>query len=672
MIIQPVSFNGTSILTGTSTDYDTKIPRASALMQQQTNAMYVKRAGATPVYSGKDFQPHTIVLEIIAIHDFMSTFESLNQLFDTGDETPRQLIVQDTEDSNKQYYVYATTTQVQGGHDGPMATVALAADDPIWQSVTLNSQTFSTTTTTGTTDVIVNGNAESYPIFEITPATQPSTDYLYSTYIQVLPTSNIWSGAARFLDLTGSSDTTFDTAALVAGGKMQADGDDLRVFRDGVEIDRWLDGINTTDTHVIIATDLRNAVNMTLKTAFVSTDTVTEIEITDTTANRNLINQLPNQGRLIVDASLGSTDSEEFTYTSRTITATKLAFTINSRSVRNTSAFDHAAGANVRYLQYDFTIVYGSATATAPTVDNTRKPIQSLTSRNSSYIFTNFVDAARLRPNVWTPGSTRRSISTQEPRSHYYTSTNDAGDTDPATAMGLAAQTFENSGFWRSDTIFSAWSGYFLDGISSVSASGDQFQNSASWPTLSLQANNPSVIVNGRATYTTLWTITAQASTDYGTWTTWTKASSDAVIPTDATELRWVQEGTILGSTDYAAKGEISSITVGIANPPNIQIRPESNNNKLDFTLTNATTGESMRVIYPIGIANTLTIDTDPEFPTAKANGQVVNGTVFLSSTRSKWLRMTPGTNTINFDSNLAAASDISIVIKWRDRMNFY
>lgn len=672
MIIQPVSFAGTSILTGTSTNYDTHIPRSSALLQSQTNALYVNRAGATPVYSGKDFMPYSMVLSIEAIHDFMTVFESLNQLFDTQDETPRQLIIQDTEDSNKQYYVYATPTSVQGGHDGAMATVTLAVDDPIWQSVTLNSQTFSTTTTTGTTDVIVNGNAESYPIFEITPATQPSTDYLYSMPVQIIPTSNNYSGASRFLDITGSTDTTFDTAALVAAGKMQADGDDLRVYRDGVEIDRWLDGINTTDTHVIVATDLRNAVTMTLKTAFVSTDTVTEIEIDNTTGNRNLIIQLPNSGRLIVDASLGSTDTEEFAYTARTVTPTKLAFTIHSRSVRSTSPFDHAAGANVRYLEYDFTIVYGSATATAPTVDNTRKPIQALTSRNNSYTFTNFMDSARNRPNIWTPGATRTSAPTLAPRSHYYASTNDAGDTDPATAMGLAAQTFESGGIWRSDTVYLNWVNFFVDGISSVSASGDQYQNSASWPTVSLQALNINAVIGGRYTFTTLWTVSPQATTDYGTWTTWTKATSDADIPANSPTLQWVMDGTVLGSTDYSAKCEISSITVGIANPPHVMLRSETNNNKLDFTLTNATTGESLRVVYPIGVGGTLIIDTDPEFPTAKTNGQIVNGTVFLSSTRSKWLRLTPGTNTLNFDNNLSVASDISITIKWKDRMNFF
>lgn len=672
MIISPVSFNGTSILTGTSTDYDARIPRASALLQQQTDAMYVKRAGATPVYSGKNFQPHTIVLEIEAIHDFMTVFESLNQLFDTGDETPRQLIVQDTEDSNKQYYIYATPTQVQGGHDGPMATVSLAVDDPIWQSVTLNSQTFSTTTTTGTTDVVVNGNAESYPIFEITPATQPSTDYLYSLPLQVLPNDSASSWHDNyFLDIVGSSDTTFDTAALVAGGKMQADGDDLRVFCDGVEIDRWLDGINTTDTHVFVVADMRPPANMTLKTAFVSTDTVTEIEIDNTSANRAHISFLPNSGRLIVDASLGSTDTEEFTYTARTVSATKLAFTIHSRSVRTTSAFDHAAGANVRFLLHDYTIVYGNASATAPTVDNTRKPIQALTSRNSSWTYTNFTDTARRRAGIWYPGAVRTSVPSLGPRTHYYTSTNDAGDTDPATAMGLAAQTFESGGIWRSDTVSLSWLGGFYNGISSVAASGDQYQNSSSWPFMGLQVNNPNG-PPGPTAWTTLWSISAQPSTDYSTWTTWSKASSDATIPSGAIELRWLQEGTILGTTDYSAKGEISSITVGILYPPHVMIRAETNNNKLDFTLTNATTGESMRVIYPIGVASTLIIDTDPEFPTAKSNGQIVNGTVFLSSIRSKWLRMTPGTNTINFDNNLSVASDISIVIKWRDRQNFF
>lgn len=671
-VLKPVSFNGTSILSGTSTDYKTEVPRNFAPLQAPTSAMFVKRAGAYPVFSGKDFLPFSYVLEVEAIANFQETFESLNKLFDVKDETPRQLIVQDTDDSNKQYYIYASPTNVQGGHDGPMATVTLAVDDPIWQTVTQNSQTWSTTTTTGTTDVVNAGNDEAYPIFEITTATQPSTDFIYSVYLQILPQSSYyWFN--RFLDITGATDTTFDTAALVTAGKMQSDGDDLRVFRDGVEIERWLNGINTTDTHVIVAASLPPANTALLKTAIASSDTITEIEVTYTDTAKNNLLRMPNSGRLILDSSLGSTDTEEFTYSAKTITDTKLAFTINARSVRGTTAFSYSAGANVRHLPYDFTIIYGSATASAPTVNNNNQPAPALTSRNNSFTYsTVFNNDARTRPS----GISGLNAITTNPlltRSVIYTSTNDEGDTDPFTAMGMKAQTYEAGGIWRADTVQLAWVGYFLDGVASVSASGTQTQNSASWPTLGLYAAGQNVknpLTNSG--WTQLWTVSAQATTDYATWTAWSKASSDATIPSGATQLKWHMQGTVLGSTDYYAKGDITSLTVGLTNYPHVMIRTETQNNKLDFTITNATTAESMRIIYPLQVGQTLIVDTDPDNPSAKINGTLVNGAVTLSSIRSKWLKLSPGTNTLNYDTNIAAASDISIVIKWRDRLNFF
>lgn len=667
MILDPYSFNGTLL---NSTDYDSSFPRASANLQMQTNPTYIRRAGAVPVMSGKDFQPVTLNLEIIMQHDFMTLFESLNQLFDTKDETPRQFICVDVEDSSKQYYVYATAKQVQGGHDGTMATVTLALDDPVWQSVTQNSQTWSTTTTTGTTDVTNNGNDYAYPVFEITP-TSASTDYAFNVPLQIVPTSSLpWPN--RFLDITGSSDTTFDTAALITGGKMQASTDpggagaDLRVFRDGIEVDRWLNGINTTDTHVIVTADMPPRWWMGTKTAIGATDTVTEIEINDNAANRTAIDAMPNAGRILVYTGLApSTDTEEFTYTAKTITATKLAFTIDSRALRGTVALDHAAISTVQHLPYDFTLVYGNLSTTDRTTDDTRKPIQALTSRNNSFEYTTaFYVIEGTRPNIWFGYPSIVSNPTLS-RSGLYTSTNDTINISPATAIGLKAKTYQNLGVWNSDSVLLRWLGYFPDYVASVTASGAQNQNVESVPTMELDA------YTAAADYTALWTITPQTTTDYGTWTTWAKASTDAVLPASTTYLRFLQQGTILGSTDYYSKVEIDAITVGLTNYPHVAIRAEAANFKLDCKITNQTTGEFFNILFPMAINETLYIDTDPDYPTVTHRGRIMNGAISLSTLRAAWLKLNPGVNTLTIDNNLPAATDISVVVKFRDRANF-
>jgi hypothetical protein len=70
-------------------------------------------------------------------------------------------------------------------------------------------------------------------------------------------------------------------------------------------------------------------------------------------------------------------------------------------------------------------------------------------------------------------------------------------------------------------------------------------------------------------------------------------------------------------------------------------------------------------------VNDTLYIDTTPDFPYAKHNGVLVNGAVRLSTVRSAWLRLQPGTNTLSYNSNLSSANDITIVVKWRQRANF-
>jgi hypothetical protein len=610
--------------------------------------------------------PQTLALEILMQHDYMTLFESLNTLFDTKDETPLQFICTDTQDSDKQYYVYATPQQVMGGHDGPMATVILALDDPIWQSVTQNSQAWTITSSTSTTDITVNGNDDSYPLFEITPTSSPSTDGIYSVWLQVLPQSSLpWS--SRPLCVTGATDTTWDTAALVAAGKMQADGDDIRVFRNGVPIDFWVSGINTTDTKVWVVSDMPKAANFTLYTAIGATDTVTELEIVRRGTDLDLLNILPPTGLLIVDASIGSTDTEEFIYSAKTVTDQKLAFTIYGRNNRGTSAFAHAAGANVRYLPYGFRINYGNSTSTAATVSDTNKPIINLsTSNNGTFVYANFYDTAGLRAGAWKP-YIRSQSDPLFSRSAHFTSTSDEGDTDPATEMGLSAKTYQAGGLWRPDSILLSWVNFFPDYITSFSASGEQNQTASGIPTFGM------AYVNTAGVTTYLWTVTAQASTDTGTWTTWTKATTDSTVPPSLDALRWIANGTILGTSDLYAKVGISALTVNLTNPPHVMIRSEvSSTVNLNLKISNTTTGETFDLALPVEANETAYVNTDPDFPTVTYNGQIVNGAIKLNSTRATWLKLQPGSNTLTFDNNLSVSNNFTITTKWRDRMNFY
>lgn len=663
MIIVPVSFNGTSLQ---STDFTASYPSDNEMLSPSVSPQYVDRAGAFPVLSGSNFNSTNLALEVLCASPFMTTFETLVKVFNVEDETPRQLIVKDTTTTDEpQYSVYAIPRTIVGGNDGDMARITLSLDSPIWESVVQNSQTFATTSATDSTSVDNTGNADAYPIFEITPTSAPADDYVYLRYLQVLPTSaSPWNN--RFLDVLDTTGGGLDTAALVTAVKMQADGDDLRLLRNKVEIDRQLNGINTTDTHVITNIDMPAARDMTLKTAIGSTDDAGAIVLSYTTANKKHLTAMPRKGRVIIDSSLGSTDTEEFTYTAKTITSTTLSLTANTRAARGTTAVAHAAGSNVRFLPYDLTIIYGNTTVTAPVIDEERKPIQALTSRNNSFVYTNFFDVAQLRSGIWTPIPAIVSDPSRT-RSGTYTSTNDEGDTDPSTTIGMKALTFLRAGVSKPDSVTLGWINYFPDGIASVSAvTGEQIQTSSAFPTLSLQSS-PSP---DSTSFTNLWTVSAQSASDYSTWTTFTKASTDAVVGTGKKYLRWLQSGTITGNISQFSKGGISAMTVGLTNVPHVMIRDEINNFQINCTITNTTTGDSFDLKLPMEINDTVYVDTNPDFPTVTYKGQLVNGAIKLSSTRSAWMKLQPGANTISYDAT-GGAIDVSIAIKWYTRKRF-
>lgn len=650
MIIQPYSFAGTLLQ---STDFETAIPRESALAQLEANLAYVKRSRAQPVYAGKQYQPVTLNLEVKLLNSFMSTLETLNKVFDVNDDTPRQFIIQDTEDSNKQYYVYATTKRVLGGHDGQMATVTLGLDDAIWQSVTENSQAWAITASGQSTDVTINGNAESYPRFTISM----SGGFGYKRDVEYIP-SSAYAWNNRPVEL--ASDTAgigIDTAALVSANKAQSDGDDFRVFVDGVEVPRWFggSGFNTTDTKVWINLNQPIARTFKLLTAVASSDSPDYLEFIYSAGYAQALAAMPTQGRVKIN-------SEELTYTSKYITTTKLRVYGITRGVRNTSAGSHSSSDTVSWIPYDIAFFYGSSDAEAPDIDDAYKPIITLsTSSNSSFVYGDYSDNAGNRSGIWT-GAVLSVTSPSESQTTLYTGVNDGGDTDPAAIAGLKLPAYQSNGVWRPETSALYWQAYFPDGVSSFTTSYERYQYNASSP------SNISILSSADGTtWSFAYRFSALTTTDYATWVTGSLASSDFTLVTNARYIRFGMSGSVTGVANNVVNAGLTTSTVTQTNPPTTSVRSEVSNGKIDATFTVGS--NFMRVIYPLPTSKTLTIDTNPDFPYASVDGQYVNGAIYLSSTRPKWLALSPGSNTISYTSSFSAT--MTVTIYWRDRMNY-
>lgn len=660
MILVPVSYNGHAL----SGNYEPFIA-AETPIQPPVDTIFVPRAGAWPVYAGKTFPANTLTIGIKISGTVHDNVETLNNWFSVEDETMHQLIMKDTADSDKQYYVNATCRQ-PGFLDGQNVYFVMALENPVWQTVTQDSTSWSVTASGDTDTITVLGNAESYPIFEVTPTGFAAGTWPYVQYVVEYPQSD-YAWPRRWLEITGAtaaSNFGMDTAALITGAKMQASSDpggaggDIRVLVDGRVVNYWIGGagINTTDTRIFIAADQPPKMEMTLKTAIASSDTITTVTMNVTDANTRAMRLADPRGRFIID-------SEEFTYTSKTITASLLRFNGISTAVRNTSRGNHSVNATIRILPYDIQIIYGNMTCAAQVMNDTYKPVISMaTSRNDSVVYATFGDPNRLRAGSWVPTPINTGVGK---KSVTYTGDSNGAETNPFDCMGMSALAALVAAKWKASSPDLAWVGAFPDAVSAVITTGQKYKKNATttWPAIAYLQSS----VDG-INWVNEINETAPASTDAGGFVATTNTASETV-PNTSRFLRFEFSGTVNAAASNAAKWEISSATVTLVNPPIVTRRAELSMANLDFTLANVTTGLSFSVFLPLVLNTTLYIDTNPDAPYAQYNGVDVSGALNFDTVRAKWLALTADSGGVNILQITGTIGNTTIVIKRRERM---
>ncbi len=177
------------------------------------------------------------------------------------------------------------------------------------------------------------------------------------------------------LEVTSQAGAGFDHAALVAAGKSQADGDDLRVEVDGVEVNRWLDGPSTAHCKVWINVTLQAPVTATLAVAFTSGDAVTTLTVDDTSG-------FPRSGTLF-DVDSG----EAFTYEAKDATR----FVGVTRAAKGTTSASGSGGDMLVWIEHDVYLTYGDLTAGPPSVNDDARPAFDLNpSSNAAWVYSIF------------------------------------------------------------------------------------------------------------------------------------------------------------------------------------------------------------------------------------------------------------------------------------------
>lgn len=501
---------------------------------------------------------------------------------------------------------------------GIVATLAVDGDE-LWRSRDGDVHFWRIYDDTATTTINVISDAEVYPDIYITPKRVKTSGYTYRRWVPI--TWRADSSATRYPVMLGP----LDTATLVTAGKMQSDGDDLRVQVDGSEVDRWLSGMNTASTKIWVNFDWQPSQLATLAAGIGASDTVETLDVNED------ISGFPSSGILLIG-------SEAFVYTSKNDSLKR--FLGVSRAAKGTTAAAHSAGDTVWWIQHDVWLLYGNSSASAPSVNDNYKPAFRLdTSTNTSWDYDDFGEDDGLRAAQWDRGAGSGTY-------HYYGGDHDAS-ADPWQELGISVNRNAYASIKLNNPV----------GITYVSfANGEKYKETSSTTgVLRIQG------YEGTGWTSTLYTI--PLPTTAATWETWSWSGSTSSPNPIAIRL--------YATCDYGGplKVECSDVTVTLdsSNTPTVTVNSEQGNYTLNCTISNDTTGESISITFAMDPDETLRINTDTKEVTYLADdSQQYQALTVEGDTRRDWLRLVPGENELSFSD--PGTTEVWIDILWDRR----
>src|SRR5581483_1217480 len=302
-------------------------------------------------------------------HSLSYMREQLKQWFPVGEDyTPHQLIAQDIEDSNRQWYLSGIPVSVDQNDAGEFQ-VTIALSDPVWRVATASTTgNFAVNANPTTKNLTVIGNVPAQPVITIAPQSARTGSYSYKRYVKIYnSTTKAFPFAVSTVDITFGG---LDTAALVTAVKALANGDDFRVYVDGNEIYRWF-GTGTkafNQTGTLVWCNIPHSPGQvgTLLGALPNNGTAVTVTFKKTAANLVVLKALAaaiNQAFII--------GNEIFTYSRANVDLVNYQITSCNRAQKTTSFAAHSAGDSVTWIEHDVWVLYGNSSASAPDIDDT-------------------------------------------------------------------------------------------------------------------------------------------------------------------------------------------------------------------------------------------------------------------------------------------------------------
>lgn len=630
-----VSWDGHAINDGTS--YTAALAQSHSLPALQ--AQMVGRQGRHPLvgemaYPTRQLPPLAIQIENESNLDALR--KQLQQWFDQADATAKAFVIEDDAGTNDRYVmaVCVALDQAPGAGGRQFVATLVVHGDVRWRAVTPTTGAFDCVTDPDTFVIENAGETDAYPLLDFEPDTAKSggPDYPYRRWCPVR--WNLDKAALGYpTDVVNNS---FDTTVPIDAGKMQMDGDDLRVHVNGIEVDRWIGQIYQADTRVWVNLNWMPKAEGTLAAAIAATGAITEIAINED------ISAFPARGGILM---IGS---EAFFYLTADAGARK--FYGIARAQRSTAEAAHSISDTVWWVQNDVFVLYGYASATAPDTDDDYKPAFDVeSSENDSWLYAaNFGRDSGKATNTW-------YFQNIAGTSKY---TDDAGGiTTPWAEIGIRADPHE-FGYYDRD---GRWWVENPCGITNISVTGEKYSdvNTYYWEAR-LESRTP-----GGAWYEE-YEIAAPTLT--GTWQAVSR--TQALANTGATAVSMRLMNRYNAPTDDAAylEADAYGLTLDNTKTPTCTVGSEIANYQLAGTLTNTTTGESITVTLDMDLNEVLIVDTDGKTVTLEYSDKNEFQALSLSSARREWLRMAPGDN----DMEYAEDGLTRLAIRWSFEARYY
>lgn len=617
-----VSYGGHEL----GTDYSGWLLGGDRISLPAVDAALLPRVGAWPAL-GAVGRPGRRLAAAITIDgaDTGALRAQLMRWFDPEDEAPKALVLAADGARAPQRYVMAICEALQPMAKGDrvvpgwyVATLAVVGDVR-WRSVVARSATWSVTADGDKETISNGGDDEAYPVLAIEAT---AVGVPYRRWVPI-----VWraaAGASRYpVQIAG-----LNTADLVTAGKVQPDGSDLRVESDGVEVDRWLDRMNTSNTRVWINLDFDAAVSMTLAAAIAAAGDIDSITMNEA------ITDLPAQGILRIE-------SEVFVYTVKT-DGTK-TFSGITRAARGTSEAGHAEDTAVQWIQHDVYLYYGGASAQA--ADDDYKPAFTLSqSNNGSWDYDEFGADDGLRAGGWVQEVVAGAAT--------FYGGNQGAAADPWVELGMAATTDADQGRVYLYNPCYIVGMYFQNGER-------YFETSAAGWQCCLQ----------RALSAGAWSddssVAAPASA--GLWDAWSQWSSVAFeMANHPYGGLWLSH-TAAGGANFHVEAADCKVTLHEDYIPAVSLGPElATPRVLAGTITNNTTGEAIAVAYTLESGEELEIDTDRKTVTDLSAGTRQLQALTIDGPRRQWLPLAAGDNELEWTETAVAETTVTVEFEER------